>query len=420
MSNESLSQSPHHRQLVIDTDVGIDDLAALAALLSPPNQQLLTSNGLAKLRAVCAVRGLLDPKTGARHVHRVLNCFCNDAHQVSVASPNAHHQHDCAHVVGGNAAPRSENSDARTFPVDWCAAADEAVSSLLAELEARAPSSSPLGGMGTGVAKKFERGEEVGCTESVEDVLEQALFDGDTILCLGPLTNVARVLTKASVREQLATKSRSRGSRLPNLVWSGGAFEKHISGCENLAQWRVHEECINNNNITNAISVSNEVVEWNAFIDSKAAFDVLVTCRVQFENVTLVPLNASAQFNPTLLLQLFRQPQHQQQHDHCCCAPHQLLESIYRTHVTRDSRVPVFDLAAAAYLIAPHAFLTTRAAVTVNKSSGATSTTTAQHNNTLTCDIVLAIREDGQHHRAALATALSTQCNAAVTPRTWC
>ena len=210
-------------KLIVDTDCGTDDLLALAYLIAHP---------AIEIEAIVTVRGLASARQGAINLTKVLTRLGIENIPIHV----------------GSEAPLGEF---RQFPSSWVTQTES-----LDTLQLPVPTLE----ISTISAREFYRGR----------LVEQS---GATILALGPLTNLARVLEDNNVS--------ANASNL-NFICMGGAIDApgNLGG-------------------GGEFRTENRYAEWNFFIDPLAVSKVFASNA----SILLVPLDATNQvpIRPSLL-----------------------------------------------------------------------------------------------------------------------
>ncbi|KAA8491908.1 hypothetical protein FVE85_8390 [Porphyridium purpureum] len=244
--------------LVVDTDVGTDDIAALA-LLHLRN---------AHLSALCTVRGLTRPRIGAAILSKVLlrPCRLEASTRLAVPAPPLDMALQCA-------------EGQHLFVDTWRAFHErELATRLLGTSEQEGHSNDDVG-LTAGLRETGCKGNEAvlqtGMYLDSADVLEDALrSDSTTVLALGPLTSIAHALEAV-----LGDKANERAPAKPlcELIWCGGVLPGF------------------GNEPPVSVTAFQSGAEWNAFADIRATQNVLVHHASKFARpITLIPLNVSA------------------------------------------------------------------------------------------------------------------------------
>jgi len=215
-----------NRQIVVDTDVGLDDLFALTMLLGSPYGN--------QIKLITTVHGMTDPVLGARTVRRLLARFGREQDVVVVAG-GEYVEEDGMHTLAA---------------YDWGREYLRLYASKIEQL-----------GLPPSVVDESERESAPPSKAEAANALVASFSKGQptTLLCLGPLTNIA-----AAIPELLEVYPKHF-----DLVVMGGAV--HCNG--NMGP--------------------NDEAETNFFCDPRSAHDVFAAAGRIFKSVRVGDLNTA-------------------------------------------------------------------------------------------------------------------------------
>jgi len=299
------------RQIVVDTDVGFDDLFALTILLGSPIRN--------NIKLITTVHGMTDPVLGAKTIRRLLARFGRD---------------DIVVVAGGEYVTE-EGMNTLTVH-DWFRDYQESYAGLIEQL-------------GLPDAVEDSNSESPSKTNAANAIVSTCSQGATTVLCLGPLTNIA-----AAIPALLEVYPKDF-----DLVIMGGAVNcKGNTGPDNEA-------------------------EVNFFCSPRAAHEVFVAAGRIFQSVSVADLATANETHCETINAFVRERREGSTGDGTGPIVASLLAALTSVHPTSSGYDPITT----AFLLNPAAISTSKYNVIVDAITGVSSSVGAEHPDAATISL---------------------------------